>query len=93
MVVMHRDSCDPHNVIYESDFLNKFQVMTQLTFNLPIFKCVTLQSNIIVAKEWIANTVSSTKIRRAVRRGDSIKYLVPDRAVKMIQQIYSSNNK
>jgi nicotinic acid mononucleotide adenylyltransferase len=91
---MHRDGCDPHNIIYESDFLNKYQVMTQLTFNLPIFKCVmTLQSNIIVAKEWIANTVSSTKIRRAVRRGDSIKYLVPDRAVKMIQQIYSSNNK
>lgn len=25
---MHRDGCDPHNVIYESDFLNKFQVMT-----------------------------------------------------------------
>ncbi|KAK3921294.1 Nicotinamide/nicotinic acid mononucleotide adenylyltransferase 1 [Frankliniella fusca] len=43
-------------------------------------------SNIFIVTEWISNEVSSTKIRRAHRRGDSIKYLVPDSVMKYIHQ-------
>ncbi|XP_034254524.1 nicotinamide/nicotinic acid mononucleotide adenylyltransferase 1 isoform X1 [Thrips palmi] len=42
--------------------------------------------NIFIVTEWITNEVSSTKIRRAHRRGDSIKYLVPDSVMQYIQQ-------
>ena len=42
--------------------------------------------NITIVTEWITNEVSSTKIRRAHRRGDSIKYLVPDPVMQYIQQ-------
>ncbi|XP_026273809.1 nicotinamide/nicotinic acid mononucleotide adenylyltransferase 1 isoform X3 [Frankliniella occidentalis] len=43
-------------------------------------------SNIFIVTEWISNEVSSTKVRRAHRRGDSIKYLVPDSVMKYIDQ-------
>lgn len=43
-------------------------------------------ANIIVVTEWITNEVSSTKIRRAHRRGESIKYLVPDAVMQYIIQ-------
>jgi len=46
----------------------------------------TYQHNIHIVTEWIANEVSSTKIRTAVRRGASVKYLVPDRVIEYIQQ-------
>ncbi|XP_059489667.1 nicotinamide/nicotinic acid mononucleotide adenylyltransferase 3 isoform X2 [Neocloeon triangulifer] len=72
VVVVHRDGCDPHNLIYENDLMNKYQ------------------SNIVVAKEWIANNISSTKVRRAIRRGDSVKYLVHDKIINMLQT-YNNN--
>lgn len=43
-------------------------------------------ANIVIVTEWITNEVSSTKIRRAHRRGDSIKYLVPDAVMHYIHQ-------
>jgi len=44
------------------------------------------QHNIHIITEWIANEVSSTKIRTSVRRGNSVKYLVPDPVIEYVQK-------
>lgn len=36
------------------------------------------RENITIVEEWITNDISATKIRRALRRGQSVRYLVPD---------------
>ncbi|XP_066547522.1 nicotinamide/nicotinic acid mononucleotide adenylyltransferase 1 [Amia ocellicauda] len=49
------------------------------------------RNNIHLVKEWITNEISATKVRRALRRGLSVKYLVPDPVVDYIHshQLYS----
>ncbi|KAF2905098.1 hypothetical protein ILUMI_01082 [Ignelater luminosus] len=42
--------------------------------------------NIIIVTEWIRNEVSSTKIRRALRRSESVKYLIPDKVIEYIHR-------
>ncbi|XP_045110989.1 nicotinamide/nicotinic acid mononucleotide adenylyltransferase 1-like isoform X4 [Portunus trituberculatus] len=42
------------------------------------------QRNIHIVTEWITNEISSTKVRRALRRGDSVKYLVQDSVIDYI---------
>lgn len=51
----------------------------------------SLKSQIYVAHEWNENDLSSTKIRRAIREGNSIKYLVVDSVLEYIkkQQLYT----
>nr|XP_020637877.1 nicotinamide/nicotinic acid mononucleotide adenylyltransferase 1 [Pogona vitticeps]XP_020637878.1 nicotinamide/nicotinic acid mononucleotide adenylyltransferase 1 [Pogona vitticeps] len=44
------------------------------------------KDNIHLVEEWIANDVSATKIRRALRRGQSVRYLVPDKVQAYIEQ-------
>ncbi|KAM5322711.1 nicotinamide/nicotinic acid mononucleotide adenylyltransferase 1 isoform 1-T4 [Glossophaga mutica] len=52
------------------------------------------RANIHLVNEWITNDISSTKIRRALRRGQSIRYLVPDLVWDYIEKhsLYSSES-
>ncbi|XP_044738252.1 nicotinamide/nicotinic acid mononucleotide adenylyltransferase 1 [Chrysoperla carnea] len=45
-------------------------------------------NNIDLVTEWITNELSSTKIRRALRRSESVKYLIPD---AVIDYVYKHN--
>lgn len=44
------------------------------------------KDNIHIVTEWISNDVSATKIRRAIRRGESVKYLIPDPVIEYIKR-------
>ncbi|XP_039234706.1 nicotinamide/nicotinic acid mononucleotide adenylyltransferase 3 isoform X3 [Pipra filicauda] len=44
------------------------------------------QHNIFLVKEWIQNEISATRIRSALRRGLSVKYLLPDSVIAYIAQ-------
>ncbi|XP_060690855.1 nicotinamide/nicotinic acid mononucleotide adenylyltransferase 3 isoform X1 [Hemiscyllium ocellatum] len=50
--------------------------------------------NIHVVREWILNDLSATHIRRALRRGQSVKYLLPESVIDYIQQhnIYTAES-
>ncbi|XP_064630068.1 nicotinamide/nicotinic acid mononucleotide adenylyltransferase 1-like isoform X2 [Lineus longissimus] len=44
------------------------------------------QHNIVICNEWITNEVSATKIRRSLRRRESVKYLMPDSVISYIKE-------
>ncbi|XP_030072124.1 nicotinamide/nicotinic acid mononucleotide adenylyltransferase 3 isoform X2 [Microcaecilia unicolor] len=52
------------------------------------------QHNIHLVREWIQNEKSSTHIRRALRRRQSVKYLVPDSVINYIRKhnIYTEDS-
>lgn len=41
--------------------------------------------NILIAKQYIHNDINSTKIRLFIRRGMSVKYLLPDAVIDYIR--------
>ncbi|XP_029657699.1 nicotinamide/nicotinic acid mononucleotide adenylyltransferase 1-like [Octopus sinensis] len=51
------------------------------------------QENIFIVPEWIRNDISSTKIRRALRRGESVKFLLQEPVIDYIyqHQLYNIN--
>lgn len=50
------------------------------------------RKNIHVVPEWVTNDISATHVRRALRRGQSVRYLLPDEVNHYIQEhkLYSS---
>ncbi|KAJ8270196.1 hypothetical protein GJAV_G00111460 [Gymnothorax javanicus] len=44
------------------------------------------RENIFLVREWISNDISATEVRRALRRGLSVKYLLPDTVIEYIHQ-------
>ncbi|XP_067873083.1 nicotinamide/nicotinic acid mononucleotide adenylyltransferase 1 [Heterodontus francisci] len=44
------------------------------------------RKNVHLVTEWIANDISATKVRRALRRGQSVKYVIPDSVIEYIQK-------
>ncbi|ROL46965.1 Nicotinamide/nicotinic acid mononucleotide adenylyltransferase 1 [Anabarilius grahami] len=52
------------------------------------------RKNIHVVREWVTNEISATHVRRALRRGQSVRYLLPDPVVRYIQDhsLYSSES-
>ncbi|XP_063064946.1 nicotinamide/nicotinic acid mononucleotide adenylyltransferase 1 isoform X2 [Engraulis encrasicolus] len=50
--------------------------------------------NIFVTREWVTNDISATHVRRALRRGQSVRYLLPDPVLWYIQQrgLYSAES-
>ncbi|XP_029975136.1 nicotinamide/nicotinic acid mononucleotide adenylyltransferase 1 [Salarias fasciatus] len=52
------------------------------------------RKNIHLVTEWVTNEISATHVRRALRRGRSVRYLLPDSVLYYIQQheLYSSES-
>ncbi|XP_067108627.1 nicotinamide/nicotinic acid mononucleotide adenylyltransferase 3 isoform X1 [Osmerus mordax] len=44
------------------------------------------RQNIFLVREWIRNEISATEVRRGLRRGQSVRYLVPDSVLEYVQQ-------
>ncbi|XP_064162408.1 nicotinamide/nicotinic acid mononucleotide adenylyltransferase 1 isoform X1 [Anguilla rostrata] len=44
------------------------------------------RKNIHLVKEWVTNEISATHVRRALRRGQSVRYLLPDPVVQYIRE-------
>ncbi|XP_022045116.2 nicotinamide/nicotinic acid mononucleotide adenylyltransferase 1 [Acanthochromis polyacanthus] len=44
------------------------------------------RQNIFLVREWVRNETSATEVRRALRRGLSVKYLIPDSVIEYIQR-------
>ncbi|XP_039655239.1 nicotinamide/nicotinic acid mononucleotide adenylyltransferase 1 [Perca fluviatilis] len=52
------------------------------------------RKSIHVVQEWVTNEISATHVRRSLRRGRSIRYLLPDNVVDYIQEhgLYSDES-
>ncbi|XP_008411582.1 nicotinamide/nicotinic acid mononucleotide adenylyltransferase 1 [Poecilia reticulata] len=52
------------------------------------------RKNIHVVHEWVTNDISATHVRRALRRGRSVRYLLPESVVRYVQEhgLYSADS-
>lgn len=52
------------------------------------------RKNILITREWVTNDISATHVRRALRRGQSVRYLLPDPVLLYIQKkgLYSAES-
>uniref|UniRef100_A0A8B9JLQ0 Nicotinamide-nucleotide adenylyltransferase n=1 Tax=Astyanax mexicanus TaxID=7994 RepID=A0A8B9JLQ0_ASTMX len=52
------------------------------------------RKNIHIVREWVTNDISATHVRRSLRRGRSVRYLLPDRVLDYIQDrcLYSAES-
>ncbi|XP_072306259.1 nicotinamide/nicotinic acid mononucleotide adenylyltransferase 1 [Eucyclogobius newberryi] len=52
------------------------------------------RNNIHIVQEWVTNEISATHVRRALRRGRSVRYLLPDKVLNYIRQhqLYSEES-
>lgn len=52
------------------------------------------RKKIHVVHEWVTNEISATHVRRALRRGRSVRYLLPEDVIRYIQQhgLYSAES-
>ncbi|XP_034027437.1 nicotinamide/nicotinic acid mononucleotide adenylyltransferase 1-like [Thalassophryne amazonica] len=44
------------------------------------------RKNIHVVREWVTNDISATHVRQALRRGQSVRYLLPDAVVDYVRE-------
>lgn len=70
-------------------------MVLEIRVNISAVFPLSVQKNIHIVTEWITNEVSSTKVRRALRRGESVKYLVQDSVIDYIYKnaLYNTHNK
>ncbi|KAJ8016601.1 hypothetical protein DPEC_G00008930, partial [Dallia pectoralis] len=52
------------------------------------------RKNIHLVREWVTNEISATHVRRALRRGQTVRYLLPDAVLGYIQEhgLYSAES-
>lgn len=49
------------------------------------------RKNIHIVQEWVTNEISATHVRRALRRGHSVRYLLPDSVLNYIHEHHLYN--
>ena len=93
IIVISRAGFDVDSIIYENDTFWTHRVSTLLCSRqeqispVPFYVSVQpFQKNILTIKDQIENRISSTKIRRAISRGQSVKYLISDAVERYISE-------
>ena len=72
---------------------NKRVCVPKYNINTVIF--FFFKKNIFIVKEWVTNEISSTRHRRALRRGETVKYLLQDSVIDYIYKhsLFQTHNK
>lgn len=98
LVVLSRGGTKPQELVYKSDILNQYKVV----FGSRVPRCnnarpnnvvyFPFQENIHFALSDMGSDISSTKVRLAIRRNRSVRYLVNDDVIKYILEnnLYSA---
>lgn len=52
------------------------------------------RKNIHLVQEWVTNDISATQVRQALRRGQTVRYLLPDSVIRYILEhnLYSAES-